>query len=316
MKDEAIKVRREHETDRAELMIECKLPADTAKNLLHFTGLNSIGTYKNLPALFDTGQAIITPLWHELRTFKDNAPTWFQRGPLPAGFVSNAGADYSQAQKFAAAWFTSHVQEGAQLWKMRNTLHHQDTADSALSMVILKSKYQEAYVALHGKKPKKFPGSDCPVSRAEMETTVANAARKFLRTSIFSHITKDGVQLDSAAQLHLRAKLDLTHKKRAATRAASSPVTRPGSAKTLAAVTDFFQASSIATPSSKSLRRCLRQAQQRPRRTRQKLLPGTSDSNSNSSDDSEAEIGFVSGADSSSADDSDTESRRENTWIQ
>ena len=129
MKDEAIKVRREHETDRAELMIECKVPADTAKNLLHFTGLNSMSTYKNLPALFDTGHANITPLWHELRTFKDNALTWFQRCPLPTSFCSNAGADYSQAQKFAAAWFTSHFQEGTQLLKMRNKLHHQDTSD-------------------------------------------------------------------------------------------------------------------------------------------------------------------------------------------
>jgi len=128
-------IRKKHSDSRLDLMIELGLSDDAIRSIRDNLGTTANGSYLDWNAesfeLFHLSSA--TTKW--LQTGQGFFSHWFQKGPLPVGFIEQStavlGLSSKKARKFGEAWFNSKRIEAAELWSRRNDLRHKTRQELA-----------------------------------------------------------------------------------------------------------------------------------------------------------------------------------------
>ena len=148
-------VRRKHSERRIQMLQDLGVKNAAIQSITINAEIKSDGTYPDWNANdFEWEHQLCEATSKWLQKGEGLWSRWFQRGPLPCGFIENSGAVLGligkDAEKFGKKWLDSKCNEASELWRLRNHLRHNSNEASLVLMGELRAKLKS--LVLHRRK--------------------------------------------------------------------------------------------------------------------------------------------------------------------
>ena len=132
---------------RLQMMTDMHLSEEAIRSITNNTAVRADGTYPDWNSNSYTWYSpdSLTTRW--LKSGEGIVSRWFQRGPLPCGYIQNSrgvlGLSTKDARKFGEAWFQSFRSEVDEAWARRNAMRHDPDQVQFALLCDLRSKVKD-----------------------------------------------------------------------------------------------------------------------------------------------------------------------------